>query len=89
MADVGSEIERLQRYLEALETARQALEEARRLYPDLGIDHALERLRCMISQGAMQLSQALDAAAEDESGERAPSEGERAGDARPAHAVAG
>jgi hypothetical protein len=56
---VSPEIERLQRYLEALETARRSLDEARKLRPDFGLDHALDRLRAMIAHGASLLSEQL------------------------------
>lgn len=35
---------KLRRYLRLLDRARLALDEARRLYPDPGLDHAVQRL---------------------------------------------
>jgi hypothetical protein len=58
---VNNEIERAQRYLEALETARRAIEDARRLYPDFRLDHAVDRLRGMVSHGSLHLSELLGA----------------------------
>jgi DNA transposition AAA+ family ATPase len=56
---MSDDIDRLMRYLEALDRARLALDEARKLYPDLGLDHALDRLRSMMSQAGVRLN-ALD-----------------------------
>lgn len=52
---MSDDTERLMRYLEALDQARLALDEARRLYPDMGLDHAMDRLRSMMSQAGMRL----------------------------------
>jgi hypothetical protein len=57
---VVAEIEHLQRYLTALETAHQALDDARRLYPDFGLDHALDRLRQMVAEASQRLITLLD-----------------------------
>lgn len=39
---------RLQRYLRLLERARIALDDARQLYPDPGLDHAVQRLTAQL-----------------------------------------
>jgi hypothetical protein len=65
---VSSEIERVQRYLEALENARRAIEDARRLYPDFRLDHAVDRLRGMVSQGSLHLAELLGADADSSHG---------------------
>lgn len=46
---------RLIAYLEALETAAEAIDRARRLFPDPGLDHAFERLRVQSAQYAQRL----------------------------------
>lgn len=46
---------RLIAYLEALETAAGAIDTARRLFPDPGLDHAVERLRVQSAQYAQRL----------------------------------
>lgn len=46
---------RLIDYLEALETAAEAIDRARRLFPDPGLDHAFERLRLQSAQYAQRL----------------------------------
>jgi hypothetical protein len=46
---------RLVDYLEALETAAIAIDRARRLFPDPGLDHAFERLRLQSAQYAQRL----------------------------------
>lgn len=52
---MSDDTERLMRYMEALDRAQSALDEARRLYPDMGLDHAMDRLRNMMSQAGMRL----------------------------------
>jgi hypothetical protein len=47
---------RLIDYLEALQTAAEALDRARRLFPDPGLDHAFERLRMQSAQYAQRLT---------------------------------
>lgn len=39
---------RLQRYLRLLDRARIALDDARQLYPDPGLDHAVQRLTAQL-----------------------------------------
>lgn len=46
---------RLIDYLEALQTAAEAIDRARRLFPDPGLDHAFERLRLQSAQYAQRL----------------------------------
>ncbi len=46
---------RLIAYLEALETAAGAIDRARRLFPDPGLDHAVDRLRVQSAQYALRL----------------------------------
>jgi hypothetical protein len=46
---------RLQAYLQALDAAVDALDRARRLFPDPGLDHALERLRLQSGLYAQRL----------------------------------
>jgi hypothetical protein len=46
---------RLIAYLEALETAATAIDRARRLFPDPGLDHAFDRLRLQSAQYAQKL----------------------------------
>lgn len=46
---------RLAAYLEALETAAVAIDRARRLFPDPGLDHAFDRLRLQSAQYAQKL----------------------------------
>jgi hypothetical protein len=50
-----NEIERLHAYLEALDRARTAVDEARRLYPDMDLDHAVDRLGAFVKEGAERL----------------------------------
>lgn len=52
------ELERLHRYLEALDQAGTAIETARRLRPQPGLDHAIERLRWLLLDGSRELLQA-------------------------------
>ena len=42
-------------YLEALDCAGQALDRARRLVPDHGLDHGVDRLRALLLAGAVEL----------------------------------
>lgn len=42
-------------YLEALDCAGQAMDRARRLVPDHGLDHGVERLRALLLAGAVEL----------------------------------
>jgi hypothetical protein len=42
-------------YLEALEQAAEAIDRARRIHPDPGLDHAAERLRLQSRQYAQRL----------------------------------
>jgi hypothetical protein len=46
---------RLIDYLAALEEAAGAIDRARRLFPDPGLDHAFERLRLQSAQYAQRL----------------------------------
>jgi hypothetical protein len=41
---------KLKRYLRLLDRARLALDEARRLYPDAGLDHAVQRLTAQLME---------------------------------------
>ncbi len=54
-------IARLQQYLGALEQAAQAIEQARSLQPHHGLDHAIDRLRALLYDGAVELQALLDA----------------------------
>jgi phosphatidylserine/phosphatidylglycerophosphate/cardiolipin synthase-like enzyme len=45
----------LQSYLEALNSAMESIDLARRLIPDPGLDHAIDRLRFLLLQGARLL----------------------------------
>jgi hypothetical protein len=49
------DLERLHAYLSALDTAGHAVDEARTLFPDPDLDHAVERLRTLLLEGAEQL----------------------------------
>jgi hypothetical protein len=49
-------LERLYSYLSALEAAAHAIEQARRIRPDPGLDHAIDRLRFMLLEGARELA---------------------------------
>lgn len=53
--DVRREHDRLVEYLLALGEAAEALERARRQFPDPGLDHAIERLRLQSNQFAARL----------------------------------
>lgn len=57
---MNTEIDRRQRYLDALERAGCAIDQARRLYPDFGLDHAIDRLRALMLRGAAHLDALLD-----------------------------
>jgi hypothetical protein len=50
-------VEELHFYLSALEQATYAIEQARRIRPDHGLDHAVERLRSLFVEGSQQLQQ--------------------------------
>lgn len=41
---------KLKRYLRLLDRARLALDEARQLYPDPGLDHAVQRLSAQLME---------------------------------------
>ena len=47
--------EQVQRYLQALEDAADAIETARRLRPHAGLDHAMERLRWLMLDAGREL----------------------------------
>jgi hypothetical protein len=49
------QIERLHAYLNALDHARQSVDEARRLFPDMDLDHAVDRLAAFVKEGAQRL----------------------------------
>lgn len=49
------EIERLHAYLSALDTAGHAVDQARALFPDPDLDHAVDRLRAFVLEGAERL----------------------------------
>lgn len=49
------EIARWLAYLEALDAAGQAMDRARRLVPDHGLDHGVERIRVMLDAGIERL----------------------------------
>lgn len=50
-------------YLQALEQAAEAIQTARRLRTDSGLDHALDRLRMLLIEAHQQLIEAEQAAA--------------------------
>jgi len=52
---VSDQTEPVQRYLQALEEAAQAIETARRLRPHAGLDHAMERLRWLMLDAGREL----------------------------------
>lgn len=52
--------EQLHFYLSALDNAAHAIEQARRIKPDPGLDHAIDRLRCLLVDGSRQLQQGSD-----------------------------
>ncbi|GIX34568.1 MAG: hypothetical protein KatS3mg126_0347 [Lysobacteraceae bacterium] len=52
-------LERLQAYLEALQEAGLALDRARRLFPDHGLDHGVERIRAMMLSASAELQRRL------------------------------
>jgi anti-sigma-K factor RskA len=66
----------------ALGEAAEALDRARRIEPDPGLDHAVERLRLMIGQWAARLDALIDEAAES----AAPAERDTRADERPQRA---
>lgn len=51
---------RMQVLLADLQVAAEALDRARRIEPDPGLDHAVERLRLMIGQRALRLDALTD-----------------------------
>lgn len=55
---------RAEAFLVALCEAAEALDRARRIEPDPGLDHAVERLRLMIGQWAARLDALIDEATE-------------------------
>ena len=55
MSDADARANRIVAYLEALEAAAEAIDRARRLFPDPGLDHAMERLRLQSAQYAQRL----------------------------------
>ena len=55
MSDDDARASRLVAYLEALEAAAEAIDRARRLFPDPGLDHVMERLRLQSAQYAQRL----------------------------------
>ncbi len=57
---VAEERRHVEALLRALSEAADALDRARRLEPDPGLDHAVERLRLMIGQCAARLDGLLD-----------------------------
>lgn len=63
---MATEPEHLHFYLSALDSAAHAIGQARRIKPDPGLDHALERLRRLLVEGSLELQQA-------ESGDYRPS----------------
>lgn len=62
------ESQRLLDYLQSLQTAAEALNRARRLYPDFGLDHAVDRLRHYLGEGAQRLHRLEAKAAETATG---------------------
>jgi hypothetical protein len=50
-----AELARWQDYLEALDAAGQAMDRARRIFPDHGLDHGVERVRFMLTQGVAEM----------------------------------
>lgn len=53
---MNARIETLHTYLSALEGAAHAIEQARRIRPDPGLDHAMDRLRHMLFEGSRELA---------------------------------
>ncbi|MBK9657881.1 MAG: hypothetical protein IPO66_21680 [Rhodanobacteraceae bacterium] len=49
--------EQLHFYLSALDSAAHAIEQARRVRPDPGLDHAIDRLRSLLLDGYRVLQQ--------------------------------
>jgi len=49
--------EQLHVYLSALDSAAHAIEQARRIRPDPGLDHAIDRLRSLLLDGYRVLQQ--------------------------------
>ncbi len=45
----------LQTYLDALNSAMESIDRARKLMPDPGLDHAIDRLRFLLLQGVRML----------------------------------
>jgi hypothetical protein len=55
VSEIDARAGRLVAYLEALEAAAEAIDRARRLFPDPGLDHAFDRLRRQSAQYAQRL----------------------------------
>ncbi len=49
--------EKLHFYLSALDNAAHAIEQARQIRPDPGLDHAIGRLRMLLIDGSRELHQ--------------------------------
>ncbi|UXI66584.1 hypothetical protein [Tahibacter amnicola] len=56
-----TEIDTLYAYLGALENAAEAIDQARRIRPDIGLDHAMSQLRAMVARGGMEMQRLLEA----------------------------
>lgn len=48
-------LQRVEEYLAALDEAGQAMDRARRIVPDHGLDHGVVRLRAMLLEGVAEL----------------------------------
>jgi hypothetical protein len=59
---IAAELARWQTYLEALDSAGQAMDRARRIFPDHGLDHGVERVRFMLTQGVAEMERLQQAA---------------------------
>lgn len=55
VAAISARIQRWRDYLDALDRAGQALDLARRLVPDHGLDHGVDRVRALLCAGAAEL----------------------------------
>ena len=62
--DAAQALSRWQAYLEALDCAGQAMDRARRLVPDHGLDHGVERIRALLLAGVAELERLQSAAAQ-------------------------
>ena len=51
----SSSLSELERYVDALQQAATAIECARKLRPNHGLDHAIDRLRAMLYDAAVEL----------------------------------